>query len=531
MDRTCDVLVVGAGMAGLTAAAYAAKAGRDVLICEKAEKVGGLVTDFTVDGFHFDAGLRAIENSGVIHPMLRDLGLDVPFYANPVTIRIQHHQIRLNRDGLSQYGMMLAALFPQQEADIQAILHEIRRVMDVMDVLYGIDNPLFMDMKSNPTYLMRTVLPWLLRYQRNIRKVKKLQTPIETYLSRFTTNQALIDIIAQHFFRYTPCFFALSYFGLYQDYQYPKGGTGALAAMMVQYLHSKQVDIQCQTEIMQINAAAKTAWNSAGESIRYREMIWAADAKALYGAVEQHANLPKSFTAMAHKVASARGGDSVLSVFMALDVSPAAIDEAFGAHCFYTPATQGLSSLGLDSWQHASLETDHRKALETWVDRYLSLTTYEVSCPVLRDATLAPAGQCGLIVSTLFSYDLTRLIQQAGWLEEWKSQCTERILDQLAIALPQMRDRVIFTDCATPLTLQSRTSNTDGAITGWAFSSIMPAESRFEKIAQSVQTPIPHVHQAGQWTFSPSGLPVSIITGKLSADRVLKELSRNRHDR
>lgn len=32
--------------------------------------------------------------------------------------------------------------------------------------------------------------------------------------------------------------------------------------------------------------------------------------------------------------------------------------------------------------------------------------------------------------------------------------------------------------------------------------------------------------QAGQWSFIPSGLPVSILTGKLAADRVLKELRR-----
>ena len=38
-----DVLVVGAGMAGLTAAAYSVKAGLKVLVCEKEEKTGGLV--------------------------------------------------------------------------------------------------------------------------------------------------------------------------------------------------------------------------------------------------------------------------------------------------------------------------------------------------------------------------------------------------------------------------------------------------------------------------------------------------------
>jgi hypothetical protein len=44
-------------------------------------------------------------------------------------------------------------------------------------------------------------------------------------------------------------------------------------------------------------------------------------------------------------------------------------------------------------------------------------------------------------------------------------------------------------------------------------------------VASSVLTPIPDTYQAGQWTYSPSGLPISILTGKLAADKVLKDLA------
>ena len=63
-----------------------------------------------------------MENSGVIRPMLRDLGLEVTFVPNPVTIRVEDRQIRLDRDGLAQYGAMLTELFPQSRPDIQAIM-------------------------------------------------------------------------------------------------------------------------------------------------------------------------------------------------------------------------------------------------------------------------------------------------------------------------------------------------------------------------------------------------------------------------
>ena len=52
----------------------------------------------------------------------------------------------------------------------------------------------------------------------------------------------------------------------------------------------------------------------------------------------------------------------------------------------------------------------------------------------------------------------------------------------------------------------------------------MPAESRLPKILNAIKHPVPGVYQAGQWTYSPSGLPISILTGKLAADQVIKDL-------
>jgi phytoene dehydrogenase-like protein len=50
----------------------------------------------------------------------------------------------------------------------------------------------------------------------------------------------------------------------------------------------------------------------------------------------------------------------------------------------------------------------------------------------------------------------------------------------------------------------------------------MPVINKIQNSARSVFTPIPSIYQAGQWTYSPAGVPMSILTGKLAADRVLK---------
>jgi phytoene dehydrogenase-like protein len=72
--------------------------------------------------------------------------------------------------------------------------------------------------------------------------------------------------------------------------------------------------------------------------------------------------------------------------------------------------------------------------------------------------------------------------------------------------------------------MEKYAGNTDGAIVGWAFTNNpMPAENRLPRILNAIKTPIPGILQAGQWTYSPAGLPISLITGKLAADKVIKE--------
>src|SRR4051794_25022037 len=53
-----DIVVVGAGLAGLSAARTLTDAGRDVLVLEASDRVGGRVRTDVVDGFRLDRGFQ-----------------------------------------------------------------------------------------------------------------------------------------------------------------------------------------------------------------------------------------------------------------------------------------------------------------------------------------------------------------------------------------------------------------------------------------------------------------------------------------
>jgi len=66
------VVVVGAGLAGLTTARYLQRAGVEVTVLESSDRVGGRVTSDKIDGYICDRGLQVINPS---YPEIKKLGL------------------------------------------------------------------------------------------------------------------------------------------------------------------------------------------------------------------------------------------------------------------------------------------------------------------------------------------------------------------------------------------------------------------------------------------------------------------------
>ncbi len=524
-------------MAGLTAAAYLAKSGKNIVLLEKENKLGGLVNSFTRNGVFFDGGIRSMENSGIVFPMLKQLGIEIEFLKSTVSVGLEQKVLRINDDqAIEEYESFLKEKFSDNQADIDEIISVIRKIMGYMDIMYGIDNPLFVDLKTDRKYLFKTLLPWLAKYLLTYRKVLKLNTPVDQFLDQFSDNQQLKDNIGQHFFRETPASFALSYFSLYMDYHYPVGGTEIVPLRMASFIEDQGGSMITNKQVIELDPELQYIETADGSRLNYKTLIWAADQKQLYRSIKtpklKSHKLASRVEARLERIALLKGGDSVFTVYLTVDLPSSYFANICTGHFFYTPSKLGLSAV--DSDNHEKIMTtkidedrDQITAIVlTYLKEFCELNTFEISIPALRDSSLSPPNKTGLIISLLFDYDLIKKIDDLRLLQEAKTFMEQKFINVLSESIfPGMAAHVSHHFSSTPLTIERFTGNTGGAITGWAFTNPeIPVVHQLSRIASAANTILPNVYQAGQWSYSPSGFPISILTGKLASDKVLKKL-------
>ncbi|MBW2298279.1 MAG: NAD(P)/FAD-dependent oxidoreductase, partial [Deltaproteobacteria bacterium] len=143
-----DVIVIGAGNAGLTSAAYLAKKGVKVLVLERHNVPGGSATSFCRGRFEFEVSLHQIcgigteKAPGPLRNLFQRIGvldklefLEMDDLYNFLHLP-QKTSITLPPD-IGEITSLLQGLFPKEKKEIKAYLDLVTKVAyDVISILY-----------------------------------------------------------------------------------------------------------------------------------------------------------------------------------------------------------------------------------------------------------------------------------------------------------------------------------------------------------------------------------------------------------
>ena len=126
--RKFDIIVVGGGIAGLVAAAFASKGGAGVLLLEASPDFGGRARTRNVSGYHFNQGAHALYRGGFLDNILHDLGVAVSGNVPALASGFFVSDNQLHRAPFSAAGLARTTLLSDAEKGEMASL--FRRLLD-----------------------------------------------------------------------------------------------------------------------------------------------------------------------------------------------------------------------------------------------------------------------------------------------------------------------------------------------------------------------------------------------------------------
>jgi phytoene dehydrogenase-like protein len=423
-----DVIVIGAGLAGMTAANTLARSGHSVLLLEQHSKPGGLATWFRrPDGRIFDVSLHGFP-VGMIKSCRRYWNAEI---ADSI-VQLKH--IRFDNP-------MFSLVTTFDRADFTRVLTE--RFGVPAETVNG-----FFDAARNMNFFddqTTTTGQFLEKYFPGRPDVVRLLMEPITYANGSTLEDPALSygIVFSNFISK----------GVYTF----QGGTDRLIALMRDDMLKHGVDIRTSCKADKIHASGRSVQgvSAGGRMIKCRSVISNANLPGTIFNLVGQENFDADFIKQARAV---RLNNSSTQVYIALKPGEMIDEETCGDLLFSSTAAEFRTDLLLG--------------------RNITSRTYSFYYPKTRPGT----DRCYVVASTNANYrdwaDLNPEDYRTG-----KSELIENTLDALGKYVPDLRSKVDHAEAATPLTFERYTLHLAGASFGTKFEGLAVSRGLPEHIA------------------------------------------------
>ncbi len=476
-----DVVVIGAGIGGLTAAALLARLGYAVLVIERHDRPGGYLHAFSRRGLLFDCAVHSVGGCADRGPSHRralgmlvehlGLGEQVRFLPLDPIAKVCFPDLELEiPQGLQVLQQRLAGLFPNQAGKLVDFFLVVEKVAEEA---------------SRIACGLPAEMEWFSRYR---------NATLASVWGEFLDDERLLAVVGAFWpymglppRRLSFVYWALMFTG------YVSHGSG-----------------YCQGSFQRLADALAGTIEASGSELMYRMGVRSillergrvagvmTDNGQRIGAptVVSNADLLHTFQ---HLLPSGHAPSRYLSRLERLQPS---------VSVFVTYASVSRAALG--KCAHESFFYGHYDHERHFQDACQGISQWlSVTIPTHTDPSLAPEDTHGLMLTTLASYS-----SSSSWRahkEEYKS----RLLEQAQRWMPGLKRGLIFSEAGTPRTMERYTLNHQGAAYGWAAKPRQVGPGR-----PGAKTPVEGLYLAGHWSSPGGGVYGAALSGIQAAQAI-----------
>lgn len=495
-----DVIVVGAGMGGMTAASLLAKRGLSVLIIEQQNKPGGACTSFKREDHVFDVGQAMLYGFGEkgfrpFHFLMNELEepIDIIPHSTLARMTFEGHEI-IFWPGIDRFLEELFRLFPEEKDGLRAFYADLYKLYENIVIKNEIISP---PSEFSPRQGLRRLLSDPLAI---VKMQKLLSTSTLDLLKKYFHTPGIIDFFDKLCSAYayttaaeTPAVLAATMFidnhigGVY----FPAGGAQMLPNTIEKSIESNGGHLLYRhlvDEILIQDGKAYGVRLQNGEEIRAERVIANATVWNIYGKLIR----PEHIAPERRKWAQ-----SLIPTFPSMTLYMVVDREGFPENIY--------------PWE---IYIENRKVIDS-----SDLTLYINS---LVDATLCPADH---LVVMAISPNLSTWphpddpAYRSTEYEAQKQREADRMIDQIEQHIPGFRQRIRTLIIGTPTTIERYLLKNGGAVGG-------PKNQIGQEMLNRLhaRSEWKNLYFCGDSTVMGTGAPATVVSGVGAANVILRDL-------
>ena len=477
MKDNYDVIVIGAGIGGLSAGALLARRGYSVAVFEAQPVAGGYCTSFRRKGHTFDSCLDAISGCGErgwLRRILRELEVENEAeFVRLDPLRVDNFAGDMI-EVPGEYGAFREKLFelaPQEKegaAGLLKVMEEIYRTAMVThpEVLYNDKRLLKKTESALSKYRGRTYKDLLDDFIKDGR-ARAVMSDRSAFMGLPPSKVSAVAMATM--------FMTFAIGGGYRIKDGAQRLTDAFVTAL--RLHGGELFYRSRVEQILSENGRAAGVKTDGRIIRAKSVVSAVDVNKTF-----------SMAGMETKKPALRPSVSFFMVYLAVD---GVIDLPHSMGCYP----------GCD------IET-------TFEDISTDIVSPGASMEVINysgiSPSMAPDRKSTVMLMAKAAYDY-----KAPWYT-CKKETADRMIERAECIVPTLKGRISYSEAATPFTLERYTGNFAGAAFGW--------EQGLENQRTSVKTPMPGLYLAGHWTYPGGGIESVAASGLVAAEAAVSNL-------